>query len=165
MVEARRRLLLCEIELQCGFVLHAYRAAAAALQRKDRDGFWYSAQALLGAAAHLHDFLSRDADLRQTLNIRDHSPLLRPELAPAGSPAAAWSDWLSAHAREPLRLTNFGPHGVSGAGPDLFARFIDVDRSLCMVFGKAYDIAELMATVAEVQHAVKEELRRIREVV
>lgn len=60
MVDPRRRLLLYELELQCGFVLSAYSAATAALQRKDRDGFWYSVQALLGAAAHIHDFLAPD---------------------------------------------------------------------------------------------------------
>jgi hypothetical protein len=164
MVDPRRRLLLYELELQCGFVLSAYGAATAALQRKDRDGFWYSVQALLGAAAHIHDFLAPDLALRRALGVPDDSPLLRPELGAAGEVAGAWSAWVS-QSRGPLRLTNFGPHGISDVNRGLFARFIDVDRSLCILFGNPYDIAELMASVAVVNQQIKEEVRRLQQVV
>jgi hypothetical protein len=165
MVDPRRRLLLYELELQCGFALKAYGKATAALGRNDRDSFWYAVQALLDAAANLHGFLSADAALRSALGAPDNSPLLRPELTKLRGLAAVWADWVTAHRREPLRLTNFGPHGVSDADPSAFGRFIDVERSVCVVFGIAFDIAQLMAAVAALRQTVNEELRRLREVV
>jgi hypothetical protein len=153
------------MELQCAFMLKAYGAAAGALQRKDRDAFWYAVQALLDAAGHIHDFLVTDPGLRSALGVADDSALLRPELEEAGDAAGAWSKWASSQGRAPLRLTNFGPLGVSDADPAVFARFIDVNRSVCIVFGRTYDIARLMAEAAGLNQRVKEELRRMRELV
>jgi hypothetical protein len=63
--------MLSGVEMQCRFVLKAYGYAAAAVQRRDAEGFWYSMQALLGAAAQIGRFLEADADLRAALRRRD----------------------------------------------------------------------------------------------
>jgi hypothetical protein len=151
MVDQRKRLLLAEIELQCGFALKAYGNAADALGRRDSETFWYSLQALLGAAARIRELLEPDEELRRGLDVPDGSPLLEPELdAPNAFP-----EWLSSHPRGPLRLSNFGPLGVSQADPAVFVRFIDVEKSIFILFGNAFDIPSLLAAIAGVNEKAK----------
>jgi hypothetical protein len=165
MLDPRRRLLLSEIELQCAFVLRAYSGATTAVERRNPEAFWFSLQALLAAAAYIHRFLAADPDLRALLGVADDSPLRQPALDPAADIPAAFQRWLSEHPRGPLRLSNFGPFGVSHADPAAFERFLDVDQSIAIVFGASYDIAALLAATAGLSQNVKAELRRLQEVV
>jgi hypothetical protein len=165
MVHERRRLLLSEMELQCGFALKAYGNAAVALEGRDAEGFWYSLQALLSAAAHLRAFLESDRELGTTLGVPAGSPLRRPELASVADVRGALLRWSSSRPRGPLRVSNFGPAGLTTADPAMFARFIDVDASVAVLFGDAHDLAALLAAVAQLHDVVKAELRHMQEVV
>jgi hypothetical protein len=165
MIDARRRMLLSEIDMQCGFAMRAYAGAASALEHRDPEGFWYSLQALVGAAAHLHRFLENDAALRIALEVEDDSPLLRSELDCAGDVRTACLRWLASRPRGPLRQSNFGPLGVSHTDPEVFARFIDPEESVFLLFGESYDLARLLASIAGLSQKVKADLRQIRELV
>jgi hypothetical protein len=74
--DPRRRLLLHELELQCGFALSAYGEAAAAIQSHDPDALWGAMHALLAAAAQIQRF--------PELDVPHDSPLRQPELASIG---------------------------------------------------------------------------------
>ena len=158
-------MLLSEIELQCGFALKAYAGSASALEHRDPEDFWYALQALLDAAAQVHRFLEEDPALRAALDVRDDSPLRRTELDSAGDAGSACVRWLASRPRGPHRMSNFGPFGVSAADASVFARFIDVETSVCRVFGVAYDLPPLLAAIAGLNHRVKADLRQLREVV
>lgn len=161
MVDQRKRLLLSEIELQCGFALKAYGGAAVALEQRDSDSFWYSLQALLCAAARIRGFLEPDEDLRRALDVPDGSPLRQLEL----DTRTAFLNWISSHPHAPLRLSNFGPLGVSDADPAVFARFINVEKSVFILFGNAYDIPSLLGAIAGLNERAKAERRRLQQVV
>jgi len=165
MIDARRRMLLCEIELESSFAMKAYGGATSALGRRDPEGFWYSVQALLGAAANLHRFLQDDQDLRTFLEVPADSPLLGQRLEGAADLKHSCVEWLASHPRGPLRQSNFGPFGVSHSDPSVFARFIDPEESLVRVFGESYDLARLLSAIAGLSQKVKNELRQIREMV
>ncbi len=165
MIDARRRMLLCEIELETSFALKAYGGAASALARRDPEGFWYSVQALLGAAANVHRFLEDDPELCALLQVPEGSPLLGRGLEFAADLKHSCVEWLASHPRGPLRQSNFGPFGVSHADASVFARFIDPEESLVLVFGESYDLARLLSAIAGLSQKVKTELRQIRELV
>jgi hypothetical protein len=165
MVDARRRMLLAEIDVQCGFALRAYSGSTSALQRRDPECFWYSLQALLGAAAHLHRFLEADPDLKTALDVPDDSPLLRSELDCVADLRSACARWLGSRPRGPHRQSNFGPLGISQADPAVFARFIDPEESTAVLFGESYDLAQILAAIAILSQKVKTDLRQIREMV
>ncbi len=165
MMDARRRMLLSEIELQCGFALRAYSATAAAMEHRDPEAFWYSMQALLAAAAHVHRFLEDDPALRAALDISDDSPLCNSELDSACDVRLAFLQWLASRPRGPFRMSNFGPLGVSDADAAVFARFIDLENSVCLMFGMAYDLPALLAAIAGLSSRVKADLRQLRELV
>ncbi len=158
-------MLLSEIDMQCGFAMRAYAGTTTALERRDPEGFWYSLQALVGAAAHLHRFLENDAGLRIALEVEDDSPLLGSELEGAADVGTACVRWLASHPRGPLRQSNFGPLGVSRTDPEVFARFIDPEESIFFLFGESYDLARLLASIAALSQKVKTDLRQIRELV
>jgi hypothetical protein len=164
MLDPRRRLLLCELEAQCNFALKQYSACSAALQGRDPEGFWSSLQAILTAAGAIHTLLAADAVLRADLFVADSSPLLRPELARLADPRAAFFEWLSGHPRGPLRMTNFGPFGVSPADPSVFARYLDPERSLAVIFGLPFDIPELLAALAALKEAAAAEVHQLQAV-
>jgi hypothetical protein len=165
MMDARRRMLLSEIDLQCGFALKAYSGMAAALEHRDPEAFWYAMQALLAAAAHVHRFLEDDPALRAALDISDDSPLRNSELDSAADVRFSCLQWLASRPRGPIRMSNFGPLGVSEADAAVFARFIDLENSACLVFGMSYDLPPLLAAIAGLSSRVKADLRQLREVV
>src|SRR5579885_1155255 len=108
MIDARRRMVLLEIELQCTFALKAYGSTTAALEHHDAVTFWYSLQALLGAAAHLHRFLQGDPELRAAAAVPDTSPLMQNGLDCAADVQKACIQWLDSRPKGPLRPSNFG---------------------------------------------------------
>ena len=59
----------------------------------------------------------------------------------------------------------FGPFGVSAGDPAVFARFLDADRSVAVLFGHRYDLAALLVAVTEVRERVKAEIRQMQAVV
>jgi hypothetical protein len=164
-LDPRRRLLLSEIEWQCGFALKAYSAATVALAHRDAEAFWAGVQGLLAAAAHIHRFLESDVHLRETLGVGDDSPLRQPELDRQTDVAFAFSQWVASHPRGPLRLTNVGPAGVSNADPTVFTRFLDAERSVATLFGARYDLPRILGAIATLSPAVKAELRHLQEIV
>jgi hypothetical protein len=165
MLGLHSRLLLSEIELQCGFALKAYGDAASALARRDARDFWYSIQALLGAAAHLQRFLVANAELRTALQVPEGSPLLLPELNSADDIHTSLLSWLSRHKGGPLRSSNFGPAGVSDAQSAGFARYIDVKNSRLILFGSAYDLAALLGAIADLGRHATAELTSLKKIV
>jgi hypothetical protein len=164
MLDLRRRLLLCEIEAQCSFALKQYPQSTQALQRRDPEAFWSALQAILTAATTIYSLLAPDAALRAALLVPDTSPFLRPELARFRDPSFAFFDWLAAHPRGPLRMTNFGPFGVSPADPSVFARYLDPDHSIAVIFGLPFDVPELLAAAAVLQQAAAAELHQLQTV-
>jgi len=165
MLDARNRLLLSEMELQCAFALKGYEIAASALARRDREGFWSAVQAALSAAGHLQGFLEGEPGLSASLGVGEDSPLRRSALAEISRVPGAFFRWLSSHPRGPHRLTNLGPSGVSDADPELFARYIDVEQSLVVLFGHSFPIPALLSAIAELAEKVKEELQRTQNLV
>ena len=155
--DPRRRLLLHELELQCSFALAAYTEAAAAIESRNPDAFWGAMHALLAAAAQIQRF--------PELDVPHDSPLRQPELASVGDTREAFERWIEQHPRGPLRLSNFGPFGVSVADPSVFARYIDVERSVAILFGHAFHLPSLLAAVAELRERVRAELHHLQEVV
>lgn len=165
MLDRRTRPLLHELDLQCGFALKAYAAAAIALERRESEDFWYALQALLAAAAHLHQFLQTDPHLRSRLGVEEGSPLSLGELDLPADAYLAFGRWLEAHPRGPLRISNFGPFGVTLADRSVFARYLDTERTIAFVFGAAYDVPALLSAIAGLRHRVGVELRHLQEVV
>ena len=162
MADPRRRLLLHEIELQSGFALKAYREAVAALAHHDSCGFWGAVQAMLTAAAQIQSLLGPAAG--SGLTLPRSGALIQPELRSAAD-SSAFASWIAEHPRGPLRVSNLGPFGASRAEPDVFARYVDADQSVVIVFGRRFDIAALLAAIAELRESVQAELRHLQEVV
>jgi hypothetical protein len=158
-------MLLCEIELQCGFALKAYAGTVSALERLDPEAFWYSIQGLVTAAGHVQQLLDCDGALCAALEVPQESPLREKRLAPASDVPAAYCRWLASGVRGPLRQTNFGPLGVSRSDPGVFARYVDPDPSVFRLFGEEYELASLLAAIASLREKARSELRHIRELV
>jgi hypothetical protein len=69
------------------------------------------------------------------------------------------------HSRGPLRLSNFGPFGVSAADPSVFARYIDVEHSVAILFGHRFHLPSLLSAIAELRERVRADLHHLQEVV
>ena len=98
MVYRRRRILLSELERQCGIALMAYDDAAAALQKHNADRFWYALQGLTAAAGHLEGILwpvpnaaiGWASELREALGLQGRL-----------ASASPWAGGLQEHRRRP----------------------------------------------------------------
>lgn len=165
MLDLHRRLRLCEVELQCRFVLKAYGLAAIAVERRDSEGFWLAVQSLLTAAAQINRFLREDSRLCSALDAHAAEVLTHPDLEAVLDSPAALNEWMAAHPKAPLRLSNFGPFGVSRAEADVFARYAAVEDSAAVVFGRHFDISALAGSAAALNEAVKTELSVLRALV
>jgi hypothetical protein len=102
--------------------------------------------------------------------------LLWPEaadLVPIDSPLAAdfphlstaFDHWIALHPRGSLRSSNFGPMGVADADPDGFARFLDRQNSMVILYGYRFAMPPLLAAVANLKERAQVELRHLQEVV
>ena len=133
MVYRRRRILLSELERQCGIALMAYDDAAAALQKHNADRFWSALQALTAAAGNLEGMLwpvpnaaiGWASELREALGLKDDSPLHHPGLAASRNISSALEDWQAGHPDRSWRASNFGPGGFTSASPADCVRYFD----------------------------------------
>ena len=164
-MDARQRLLISETDLQCGFGLAAYRDAASAVQHRDPADFWRHMQSLLTAALHLRQLLVREAGLRATLGIPSDSAILNPDLEAVADPGRVFDVWVRAHPRGPLRLTNFGPLGISHADPAVFARYFDAESSTLLLYGTTFHLPDLLIAMAAVKAEAASQLRQIQALV
>jgi hypothetical protein len=173
MVYRRRRILLKEIERQCGIALTAYDEAAAALQRHNPDRFWYSLQGLTTAAGHLESLLwpapnasiGWAAELRQALGMRDDSVLHRCGAAAVLNLAAALENWQSAHSGRAWYDSNYGPNGFNGAHSGDCLRYFDLENSVYLLCGHRFELPALLGAIAELGHRARLETEHLRELV
>jgi hypothetical protein len=125
MLYRRRRILLSEIDRQCGFALMAYGDATTALQTRDSERLWYSLDALVSAAARLHRLLWPSPDgslawaveLRRVLGVPDDSPLNRPQLSAISNLVSTLEAWNALQPDQPPLLSNWGPGGFTEPTP------------------------------------------------
>ena len=146
-------MILAEIARQCRFALKAYGAAAAAAARLDDDDLWPAIDALLGAAARLHQLLwppredsaEWPAALRSTLAIGPDSPLHRSEWQAIGDLAALVDEW----SRRP-----------AGA-----VRKFDREHAAVRYYGLTFELAPLLAAIAGLETRAVSEARQMRQMV
>jgi hypothetical protein len=79
--------------------------------------------------------------------------------------SAAFDRWLSLHPRGALRSSNFGPMGVADADPDGFARYLDRQNSMVILYGYRFAMPALLAAIADLKERAQVELRHLQEVV
>jgi hypothetical protein len=149
----RRSIVLAEIERQCRFAMTAYQEAAAAAEVGDEGPLWYSLEALLGAAAHLHQLLwprpnpsvAWAAELRAALAIDLDSPLARQELVSVFDFEALMDEWI------------LHPEGA--------ARWFDRELSTVHYYGRVFELAPLLSAIADLDARTLREVQHMREVV
>lgn len=173
MVYRRRRILLSELERQCGIALMAYDDAAAALQKHNADRFWYALQGLTAAAGHLEGMLwpvpnaatGWASELREALGLKDDSPLHHPGLAASRNIVSALEEWQAGHPDRSWRASNFGAGGFTTAGPSDCVRYFDRERSLYIFCGYTFELPVLLGAIAELGHRARLEIEHLRELV
>jgi hypothetical protein len=146
----RRLILLSEVERQCRFALRGYDDASAAISARDPDRFWHSLETIVSAAAQLPGLTSAAG-----LPLDGDSPLRAPEL----EHAAEVDSWRPP--RLDLELSNFGPAGFTPAHPGGCARFFDFDTSIFILFGHVFEMAPLLAAIADLSHRAGMELENV----
>lgn len=148
----RRSIVLAEIERQCRHAMKAYQETAAARQARNDAALWYSLEALLGAAAHLHQLLwpppnpavAWAAELRRALGMED-SPLARKELGAVLDLAGLVDDW--------------------ALNPDGGVRWFDGELATLRYYGRVFELAPLLSAIAELEARAAREVRNMRQMV
>jgi hypothetical protein len=153
MLYRRRSLMLAEIVRQCRFAMRAYAAATAAIDCGDEEALWSSMEALLGAAAHIHQLLwphsegdTRHADeFRLALAIAPDSPLAWTQLRAIWDLAALVDQWT--------------------ARPGGAVRGFDREASQLRYYGLTFDLPPLLGAIAELEERAIGEVWQMRQVV
>lgn len=149
----RRSLVLAEIVRQCRFALKAYGWAADAIALGSEDTLWPAVEALLGAAAHLHQLLwpqsesavASAGELRTALGIGPDSPLARSELRDLSNLAVLVEAWTE------------NPRGAVRA----FRR----EESKVRYYGIQIDLPPLLAAIAALDERALNEAQQMRQMV
>lgn len=173
MVYRRRRILLSEIERQCGIALIAYDEAAAALQKHDPERFWSALQSLTTAAGQLDALLwpapnasiGWAAELREALAMGDDSPLHHPGLAASLNVVTALEAWQASHSDRTWLATNFGKNGFTTARSSECIRYFDRESSVYIFCGHLIELPALLGAIAQLSHRARMETEHLRELV